>query len=275
MKMNYEEIKKEMCSFLLNHPHNYIEATDAIRDDLVGMQIYEAPVFAVGDACDPMFNSLREPQVVHTDYRLPLEWNPEAKCVISYFLPYTKQIKHANRQHYSKVSDEWLHARIEGQEMLNYFGVYLRDSLEREGFKSVLPSMDKGYRMLTPIISNWSERHTGFICGLGTFGLSKGIITEKGMAGRLGSVISAAELPISKRSYTEIYEYCSRCRKCEKTCPADAIDMGRGMRRGKSHQLCEPFLDSTHTRKGLDGNSKDRYGCGKCQVNVPCESRRP
>lgn len=29
--------------------------------------------------------------------------------------------------------------------------------------------------------SNWSERHAAYVCGLGTFGLSKGLITDKGM----------------------------------------------------------------------------------------------
>lgn len=47
--------------------------------------------------------------------------------------------------------------------------------------------------------SNWSERHVAFVCGLGTFGLSKGLITEKGIAGRLGSLIVSEKFEPRKR----------------------------------------------------------------------------
>ena len=35
---------------------------------------------------------------------------------------------------------------------------------------------------ISPYISTWSERHAMYAAGLGTFGLSKGLITKKGMA---------------------------------------------------------------------------------------------
>ena len=71
--------------------------------------------------------------------------------------------------------------------------------------------------------SSWSERHVAFVCGLGTFGLSKGLITEKGICGRFGSVVTTAELPRTERPYTGIYEYCIQCRACARNCPVGAI----------------------------------------------------
>lgn len=268
-------LKKNATKYLLTHAHNYVESEDAIRDELIGMQIYDEPVFAIGDATDPLFNSLKRQDVIHPDYWLPRDWNPEAKRVISYFLPYTEQIKRANAADLSKPVDEWLHGRIEGQEMLDLFGEYLKNMLGDEGFYTVLPSTDPRFTMLALRKSNWSERHTGFICGIGTFGLSKGIITKKGMAGRMGSIITTAKFPVTEREYVKIYEYCTKCRKCQRNCPAGAIDISRGMHHAKSHEICDPFVEGTKTVHRNNTKEKIRYGCGKCQVSVPCESRIP
>ena len=113
--------------------------------------------------------------------------------------------------------------------------------------------------------SNWSERHVAFVCGLGTFGLSKGIITSKGVAGRFGSIITELYLSPQKREYENIYEYCSMCGACIKKCPVNAISIENG----KDHIICSKFLDKTAEKY------KPRYGCGKCQIGVPCESRIP
>lgn len=268
-------LMKNAEEFLLCHPHNYVEPQDAIREELVGMQIYEKSVYAVGDAYDPLFGTLQKEEVIHPDYKLPHDWNPKAKRIVSYFLPYTQQIKQANASDLGNPSDEWLHGRVEGQKMLNLLGEYIKDTLEKDGYSTVLPSTDPRFKLIEPYKSNWSERHTGFICGIGTFGLSKGIITEKGMAGRMGSVITSAEFPVSERRYTEIYEYCTKCGACERNCPAYAIDNSYGMHNAKDHEKCDPFLESTKKRFVRNGSEKTRYGCGKCQVKVPCENRIP
>ena len=113
--------------------------------------------------------------------------------------------------------------------------------------------------------SNWPERHVAFVCGLGTFGLSKGLITSKGMAGRFGSIVTELEIIPNKREYEGIYEYCTECGACIKKCPVNAITFENG----KDHQICCEFVDLTKNKY------KPRYGCGKCQVSVPCESRIP
>lgn len=77
------------------------------------------------------------------------------------------------------------------------------------------------------LTSLWSERHAAYVCGLGTFGLSKGLITKKGIAGRFTSLITDLPLLADERAYTDVYEYCTR------------------------------------------------YGCGLCQVRVPCEAGIP
>ena len=114
--------------------------------------------------------------------------------------------------------------------------------------------------------SRFSERHAGFIAGLGTFGLCRGLITKSGMAVRLGSVITDAPLEPDKRPYNDIYEYCARCGACLRHCPAKAITFENG----KDHPACSAFID-----KVLEAEGGTYYGCGKCQVGVPCETSIP
>ena len=76
--------------------------------------------------------------------------------------------------------------------------------------------------------STWSERHTAHVCGLGTFGLSDGLITPRGKAVRVGSVVVRARLTPTPRPYADHHEWClfhagGKCRACMKRCPAGAI----------------------------------------------------
>lgn len=115
------------------------------------------------------------------------------------------------------------------------------------------------------MMRRWSERHAAYVCGLGTFGLSKGLITEKGMAGRFSSLITDAPLEADTREYTGLYDNCIGCGACVRRCPVRAIDP----QTGKNHSVC--FMNI--------GRSKilryPRYGCGLCQSAVPCENTKP
>lgn len=272
--MNFETLKNLSSDFILNSKENFVEEGDALRPDLAGMQIYEAPIFAVAAADDPLFLQLREPKVVGEGAFLPSNWLEGAKSVVSFFLPFTDAVKKSNRIDPVKASDEWLHARIEGQIALNALGAYMVNLLKADGFEAVYPSADARFAMIAPLVSNWSERHVAYICGLGTFGLSKGLITEKGMAGRFGSIVTTAALPVTVRPYSSPFEYCTMCGACQRKCPPQAINASKGVACGKDHSICAPFVNSTkQPPKGV--HNRSRYGCGKCQVGVPCESGIP
>jgi epoxyqueuosine reductase QueG len=267
--------------FLASSAGNHIDKEIALTVDAAGVQIYDAPIFGFADAADPYFARLQEPEAVGAHFKLPGEWLSGASTVISFFLPYTDRVKSTNASEKMWPSPEWLHGRIEGQVVLNKLCRFIQETLIQEGFPSVVPSLDgrfwskgshKGSAGLEPgekdglsFTSNWSERHVAFVCGLGTFGLSKGLITKKGIAGRFGSIVSTLQLEPDVRPYKDIYEYCIRCGACIGQCPVHAITMEEG----KNHEICSSFLGLTSSR------FKPRYGCGKCQVNVSCQSCAP
>jgi epoxyqueuosine reductase QueG len=280
--MDKQDLIKMAAYFVENSEDNIINKEIAISEDVVGMKIFEPPIFAFGDAENEKFELLKKASAIGEHFLLPKEWLPLSKTVISFFLPFTEAVKKGNRRDMSWPSEEWLHARIEGQALVNNLCQNIKSELEEAGYNSIVPSLDKGFWSKTgfkgtdqyadnaiksdlSFTSNWSERHVAFVCGLGTFGLSKGLITKKGIAGRFGSIVTELYLPPDKRVYEDIYEYCSRCGACIRNCPVNAISMENG----KNHNICSDFLDITSEKY------KPRYGCGKCQVRVPCESSIP
>jgi len=267
--MKKDDIINKAIDFTNNSALNYISKEAALKPEYAGIKIFDDPIFAFGSADDDIFNRFKSDDVISDRFLTPVEWLPEAKTVISFFLPHTEKIRSSNANDYDWPSDEWLHGRIEGQLLVKELSIYLENILLESGYKSLAPSLDERFKtgkaMPVAFTSNWSERHAAFACGLGTFGLSKGIITKKGMAGRFGSVITAMDLPKDNRPYKDIYEYCNKCGACAKHCPVDAISLEDG----KIHKPCSDFLDETLEK------FNPRYGCGKCQVKVPCEKGIP
>ena len=282
--MDKDDLIKKAVYFVNKSQDNIINKEIAISDELVSMKIFEDPIFGFSSAESDDFNRLKDPLIVGGHFLLPKEWMSEAKTVVSFFLPFTEQVRKANKRDMKQPSAEWLHARIEGQAFIDDLCRYIQKELSDKGYKTLVPSLDDrfwskksrsqikdgekkdyDYKDTVSFTSNWSERHVAFISGLGTFGLSKGLITKKGVAGRFGSLITELELPIDKIEYSDIYENCSMCGACIRNCPANAISMDKG----KNHDLCAAFLRKTKEKYN------PRLGCGKCQVGVPCEDHIP
>lgn len=274
--MNKKELIKIAAYFVQNSEENIINEEIALSKNVVGMKIYDDPIFGFGDANDEYFELLKKPEIIGEHFLSPKQWLPKSKTVISFFLPFTERVRISNKKDKIWPSEEWLHARIEGQAFLAKLCQYLKNALIEDGYNSIVPSQDerfwakKGFdnnslHSDVSFTSNWSERHVAFVCGLGTFGLSKGLITQKGIAGRFGSIVTELYLNADKREYEDVYEYCSRCGACVKNCPAKAISIDKG----KNHILCSDFLGK------IVEKYKPWYGCGKCQTGVPCENKIP
>ncbi len=238
--------------------------------------IFEEPLFGFASADDDIFETFRRKEVIGANYFGPYEWLPEARSVVALFLPFSEAVRRSNRTDPTDPSKEWLYARIEGQEFISKYTAAIRDHLGEMGMAAGVPALDERFEVkIEPTVSRlrpdfhadsrWSERHAAYACGLGTFGLSRGLITEKGMAGRFASLIVAAEFEPTGRKYTGIDDYCIKCGVGAGNCPAKAISLKHGKNNLKCHM---------HVQK-MKKKYSPRYGCGKCQVGVPCEFRSP
>ena len=118
-----------------------------------------------------------------------------------------------------------------------------------------------------------------YAAGHGTFGLSDGLITERGIAHRCGNVVTSLVLPASPRTAESPYSNCLfyagvNCQACIKRCPAEAITEA-----GHDKKRCQQYLrDIGYSARSLSqgyDNETSVAGCGLCQTKVPCEFQNP
>jgi epoxyqueuosine reductase QueG len=249
-------IARLLADFISGNPLNKVP-------ELSDMVIFQEPLVGIASANDPLFIKLKHKEVVGPHHMTPTEWLPKAKTVISYFLPFSLRVRQSNHANDGLPSTEWLYGRIEGESFNNAMRKFLTEEIIKSGGKAIAPLHDPRYKV-TDRRSNWSERHVAYIAGLGTFNLGKSFITKKGCAGRFGSVITDLSLSPTVRPYQDIYEYCNNCGACIKRCPVFAIS-----KNGKDHSPCADFVNA------MKKKFEPRYGCGKCQTSVPCETRIP
>lgn len=265
--MDKQTLIQKINDFILTSPLNNYQGDN---------RYYDEPLIGFADAANPLFNDFKQSHIVGPTFRTPKEWFPSAATVISFFMPSTAAIRESNYPS-GVASEEWMHARFKGDSFLNDVRRYIIVELKKAGALAIAPHLDTNFHAdFTIYTSNWSERHVAYAAGLGTFSLNKGLITEKGMAGRFGSVVTDLPLEPTPIKYTDPFENClylkeGKCGVCIKRCPVGAIT-----KNGKNKYLCHQHIFMTNPRKDL----ADIYGypyssCGKCQTKVPCETRIP
>jgi epoxyqueuosine reductase len=255
MKVNLHHLQALADQYTATSPLNRVEA-------LGSLVIFDRPLIAVAAADDPWFERLKDDGIIGSRHLSPREWLDGARSVLSFFLPFTRKVREANRVP-GLPAIEWLYGRIEGEQFNRSLSEYLRNHIIESGAQAVSPGLDPRFKVMERR-SNWSERHVAFIAGLGTFSLSRSLITRSGSAGRFGSLITDLDLEPTSRSYETYDEWCVKCGACIRRCPPLAIT-----EEGKDNAVCGEFLDRVLARY------RPRYGCGKCQTGVPCESRAP
>ena len=186
-------IEKAIAIFVQKSPFN--------RRKIDGGKYWEVPLVGFASGKDPLFKQYKKiigkfhftPQEIF-DVTFGKGNQGKELSVISWILPASEDIRRSNRKETRYPSLLWAHARDFGEK----FNVKLRNHvvsfLRKKGFKAVAP-MNSPYfkRLKSPrvgIASNWSERHVAYVCGLGAFGLSDGLITPKGKAIRIGSIVT-------------------------------------------------------------------------------------
>ena len=254
-------IEAALTSFVASDPRNAMPQHNNIR-------MYDAPLVGFALAEDAYFEAFKSPEIIGERFLTPELWLPGARTVISYFLPFTEEVRKSNRLP-GLPSEEWASARINGEVFNNEARRFLIGYLEAHDAETMAPALDFRFGAVNRI-SNWSERHAAFVAGLGTFSLSRSLITKKGSAGRIGSVITTMEFPATERPYQSYYEYCpflskGKCGACIRRCPPKAISPA-----GKDNRVCGDYIDND-----VLPLFAPRYGCAKCNTAVPCENRIP
>jgi len=202
----------------------------------------------------------------------------EQLSVISWILPQRDLVRKANRRGKKYPSEEWARIRVYGEEFNVALRQHVVESLEQSGYAAIAPMLAPNWTIVNSgrfsYASSWSERHAAHAAGLGTFGLCDGLITARGKAMRAGSVVARIWIQATPRPYANHRAYClyyadGTCGKCIDRCPARAItEAGHDKEKCRRHLVrSREYVKQTYKFEG--------YGCGLCQVGVPCEAGIP
>ncbi len=254
---------KELRLFIENYMADYPKTAGE-------KNLWRSPL-AVTAKADNRFDIL--PQIAADDHVLPKDLLTTGKSVIVLFVPFIKQL--AKENHKGDIPcRNWGLAYESTNTLINNLTGQIKLFLEDAGYKSALVPATHNFDH-KKLMARWSHKHLGYISGLGRFGVNAQFITPSGCAGRLGSLVTEAdlgdsplvmekELCLHKRGYT--------CLVCVKRCPIGAVSEKTGIDRKKCWARLKSNLMETQELAGLN---KTTHVCGKCQVVLPCSFKIP
>jgi len=278
-------IEQEIKTFARTSPQNRLPMMD-------NYIIFDEPLVQFADSADPIFTEYK--RIIDPTHLTPREALAQANdkspqdmpahlSVISWILPITDKTRNSNRKEMLVPSRLWSHTRWYGEKFNDALREHVVEVLTEMGYLAVAPMLQSYFKIVhentkgPEFFSNWSERHIAYAAGLGTFSLSDGFITERGIAHRCGSVVTDLVLPPSPRTADSPYSNClfyanNTCNKCIARCPTNAIS-----EKGHDKNKCDEYLESIGYSSNMEGydDNVSVAGCGLCQTKVPCEFKNP
>lgn len=271
MQITSENIKNWLHCAAIS-PANTLKLTDN--------RAFGEPLIGYGNGADGLFEFFKRD--IGEFYLLPTEWlakkykrhfKPENITVISWAFPQTDEARSGNRIAKKFPCRLWSLNRTYGESFNRETAAGLEAFLSSNGVPAIAPMAHPDFKWETSekygFASMWSERHTAYACGLGTFGLCDGLISPLGKAVRYGSVIAAIKFPVTERPYKTYNEWClgaEKCGACIARCPAGAITKD-----GHDKQKCAEYQQKIVKPHCEGYGFEGIYGCGLCQTGVPCE----
>lgn len=265
--------------FIASSPQNTMKnRTDepAWDDVLVGFASGADSIWQQYKECVGAFHWT--PWEVFNQHRPEESAGAEELTVVSWVLPQRELVRKANRRTKKYPAEEWARIRIYGEDFNAALRRHVAKRLEQVGHAAIAPMLVSNWTIVNSerfsYASSWSERHAAHASGLGTFGLCDGLITAKGKAMRVGSVVAKISIEPTPRPYSDHRAYClffdnGTCGKCIDRCPVRAItEAGHDKEKCRQHLArSREYVKKTYKFEG--------YGCGLCQVGVPCEAGIP
>lgn len=199
---------------------------------------------------DPLVSSTVPPE------KRPRSLMPGCRSVLIFGIPVQKAIVNTAPSIWYKEHYNVLNRYLDGCALRTVF------ELENMGFASAAVPRD-GYNGIKGLRNSassfFSHKHAAYLAGLGTFGLNDVILTEEyGPRIRFVSVLTTAVLPSSGPLEKQI---CSRCGKCVRACPANALDMIMYPENSMDSEKC--------VNRNAELAAEGKYPCGICVAVCP------
>jgi len=230
---------------------------------------WQAPLL-VSAPIDERFDLL--PQIAFNRHMHPYDLLPTAKSLIVFFIPFKHALIKENKKG-DRPCRNWGLAYVQTNDLISRLSRILKDFLTARGFAAELTPATHNFNE-DVLMARWSHKHLAFLANLGRFGTHHMLITPAGCTGRLGSLVTEADL--GAHSLIETKEACllkagKKCGKCIEACPVEALSQNGFERRKCWNRLKE-------NRKILDYFAdlpESTNVCGKCAALMPCSFSNP
>lgn len=296
--LDTELFREDPCRFLERAIKEYVSTSPL--NHLTAFEnepIVEEPIVAFADGDDPIFQDFKkiigefhltpreilEKHIAAKNWRFGTVNSIDSIGIVSWALPLTKKTCLVEREVPLGGSPRYNHSRWIGIRLYESVEQYVASLLEVLQCHALAPTRSKFFEIKQMpgnwMAANWSERHIAYASGLGTFGLNGLMITSRGCAVYLGSVVCDKALTPTPRNPNPLancpFYQDESCRLCIEHCPGSAIS-----KEGRSNIACLKNLRDEQTIKvknlGLDeGLIGPAPSCGRCSTGVPCEDRIP
>ena len=212
------------------------------------------------------------PKIAFEEHWKPKDLLATAKSVIVFFIPFKEELIKENKKG-DRPCRNWGVAYVQTNDLIGRVSQALGDLLGRHGFKSGLTPATHNFDEVN-LMARWSHKHLGHLAGLGRFGTHRMLITPAGCTGRLGSLVTEAELedaPLIETQEACLLKAGKKCGKCIEVCPVNALSEKDFDRQGCWKRLKE----NRSTLEGFFELPESTHVCGKCAALMPCSFKNP
>ena len=239
--------------------------TDIIEESVqeIGRaDLYRKPIVAFSSADDPRYEGLK--QIVGEWVRTPREFLESAQTVVSFFVPFTKEVAAAPKAE-ETVSVQWGEAYLVINDLFSVINERICAYLQQQGFEAAAVPATHTYNPCD-MKSAWSHRSAAAIANLGYFAANRMLVTEKGSAGRYCTVFTSAQITTRREAPKNRCGYLRNgsCRRCFDICPIGALTP-----EGFDRFSCQERLFKNQDEIAAKSGMQEADVCGKCLSVCP------
>lgn len=231
---------------------------------------WRRPVLVASAPVDGRFEAL--PRIAAEDHLHPRDLLPGARSVVVFFLPFVKTLARANAEGAVPTRD-WGVAYVETNTLIGRVSEAIAELLARRGARCGLTPATHNFDEAR-LTARWSHKHLGHLAGLGRFGAHHLLITPAGCAGRLGSLVTDAELgehPVIETAEACLMRAGKECGRCMTACPVQALKA-----QGFERRACWERLKANRAELAyFQDLPPTTHVCGKCAAAMPCSFANP
>ena len=212
------------------------------------------------------------PKIAASDHWHPYDLLSTARSVVVFFIPFNKELVKENKNG-DRPCLNWGLAYIQTNRLIERLSHALNNLFKKHNFTSSLTPATHNFDEIK-LMARWSHKHLGHLVDLGRFGMHGMLITPAGCAGRLGSLVTEADLgnhPLIETEEACLLKSGKDCGQCINACPVEALTEKDFDRRRCWNRLEE-------NRSILNGFSElpnSTHVCGKCAALMPCSFKNP